>query len=198
MSSDFFSTSEARKHLSELVNQVKYQGKTFSIGRHGQAEAILMPVTEGATEPGGIKVDSGFIAKQHVKALQTLAEKFDLSLIILFGSQANGKTKPDSDIDLAVKGTTILSREAEEELFKELVLLFHRDDIDLVNLDFSHDVILRNSIFSQGKVLFESRAGLCKKYCSQAFFEYQDFKRHLERYDALLSKKLDRLIKSVQ
>jgi hypothetical protein len=44
MKSQFYSTSEARKILSDLVNQVKYQGKSFSIGRRGNAEAVLSPV----------------------------------------------------------------------------------------------------------------------------------------------------------
>ena len=37
-----FSITEGRKKLGELVNIVKYQGKTIALGNHGKPEALLI------------------------------------------------------------------------------------------------------------------------------------------------------------
>ncbi|MFH0838180.1 MAG: nucleotidyltransferase domain-containing protein [Patescibacteria group bacterium] len=221
MEQEFFSTSEARKHLSDLINQVKYQGKSFSFGRRGKAEAMLVPVrpqikpeaqpqakfqtrpkplheivAERKTEQNA-SIDYG--SRLFVHLFESLARKYDLGLVILFGSHGRKKTKPDSDIDLAVKGgTKPLSRQMEQELFNELVPLFERDDIDLVNLDFTHDVVLRYNIFSEGKILFEKEEGLFRRLLVHAYFEYHDFERYFKRNEELLTKKINRLIEAAK
>ena len=41
-----YSTTEARRHLSEIVNQVKYQKIIISIGRHDEEEVLVVPKME--------------------------------------------------------------------------------------------------------------------------------------------------------
>ncbi|MEK9159760.1 MAG: hypothetical protein AAB383_03440 [Patescibacteria group bacterium] len=41
-----YSTTEARKHLSEIVSQVKYQKIIISIGRHDEEEVLVVPKME--------------------------------------------------------------------------------------------------------------------------------------------------------
>lgn len=222
MEQEFFSTSEARKHLSDLVNQVKYQGKSFNFGRRGKAEAMLIPVpTKAVAAParpaGGDKpklkpmheivaerrtvqnAEIDYSSRLFVYLFQTLAQKYDLGLVVLFGSHGRRKTKPDSDIDLAVKGgTKPLSRQMEQEFYLELIPLLERDDIDVINLDHVRSVVLRYNIFSEGKILFEKEEGIFKRLLVHAYFEYQDFKKYLERYDALLDKKINHLIEATK
>ena len=38
-----YTTTEARKHLSELVNQVRYQKIIISIGRRDEEEVLMVP-----------------------------------------------------------------------------------------------------------------------------------------------------------
>ena len=38
-----YNTSEARKHLNEIVNKVKYQKIIISLGRHGEGEVLVVP-----------------------------------------------------------------------------------------------------------------------------------------------------------
>lgn len=39
-------TTEARKHLSELINQVRYTNKPVAIGRHNKGEVLLIKFTQ--------------------------------------------------------------------------------------------------------------------------------------------------------
>lgn len=38
-----YTTTEARKHLSEIVNQVRYQKIIISIGRREEEEVLIVP-----------------------------------------------------------------------------------------------------------------------------------------------------------
>ena len=42
----YYTTSEARKRLNEIVNRVKYQKVIISIGRRGKAEVLIVPTPE--------------------------------------------------------------------------------------------------------------------------------------------------------
>lgn len=41
-----YSTTEARKHFSDLVNEVKYKKIVISIGRHDKEEVLMVPKPE--------------------------------------------------------------------------------------------------------------------------------------------------------
>lgn len=38
------SVTEGRKQLGELMNQVKYKRSVIALGKHGQADALLIPI----------------------------------------------------------------------------------------------------------------------------------------------------------
>ncbi|HIE27331.1 TPA: nucleotidyltransferase domain-containing protein [Candidatus Poribacteria bacterium] len=63
--------------------------------------------------------------------LAQLCRDLNLSLVALFGSQATGKTRVDSDIDIAVlSGQKSISPEHEFEVFSAFLWFFHRADCD--------------------------------------------------------------------
>lgn len=41
-----YSTTEARKHLSTIVEQVHYLKVIVSVGRHGESEVLIVPKPE--------------------------------------------------------------------------------------------------------------------------------------------------------
>ena len=63
--------------------------------------------------------------------INELAIKYDLSLIVLFGSQATGNTHSKSDIDIAILGGESTDKFKVTEDFCDI---FKRDDIEVVNL----------------------------------------------------------------
>lgn len=228
MSDEFYSTSEARKVLSDLVNQVKYSGKTFEIGRYGKVEAKLVPIESVVDESGmvmnekqsscegremkpdekpdfhehiqnqramrnkSVKYDSRALKYEYAK----LAKKYDLKLMVLFGSHANGNVRPDSDVDIAVVPRKELTPKQEQAIYSDLVDLFGRDDVDVVNLKRTRDVLIRYEIFIVAKVLFESEPNLFSKIRMRSWFEYQDFKHYFDRIDQAILNRLEVLTSS--
>jgi len=52
--------------------------------------------------------------------IKEIAQKYNLEMVLLFGSQVNGRTKPDSDIDIAYSAQKLLSTDEKIGLNKEL------------------------------------------------------------------------------
>ena len=66
--------------------------------------------------------------------LKDIANKYQLDLILMFGSRATGQVHPESDIDIAVYGKEIFSETGKIQLIYEFSNVFHTDNIDLVDL----------------------------------------------------------------
>ena len=120
----------------------------------------------------------------HIKKI---AQKHNLKLLILFGSQVTQNIHPESDIDIAFFADTKVD---EEKLYEDLMALLRRADIDLINLYTHHDHLLRYQILSKGVALYEAEKGLMSKMEGDSYIDYMDFKKYDEIRSILLDKKL--------
>ena len=79
-----------------------------------------------------------------------MAHQYNIDKVILFGSRARGDFKRTSDIDLAVTGGDFerFALDVDEETQSLL-------EFDIVNLDSEMQDELRESIFREGKMLYE-------------------------------------------
>lgn len=194
MKSQFYSTSEARKHLSSLVNQVKYQQKRFSIGRHGHPEANLVPYENNynkSIQPNDKKYE--LLSKSIRNSLYDLAKRYNLDLIILFGSHAKGTATSTSDLDIAVMPANNLKPDEEQSLYDDLVKIFQREDVDLVNLKTAYNILLEFEALANGKVLYQKSREFFIDKKMKAYFNYQDFKNYFKQQKNALLNKLDYL-----
>lgn len=119
--------------------------------------------------------------------IQKLAKKHHLKLLVLFGSEAQDQTHPESDLDIAFFAEKKVD---EEKLYEDLMALFRRADIDLINLYTHHDHLLRHQILSKGLALFEAEKGLKSRMEGESYIDYMDFKKYYELRSILLDKKL--------
>ena len=119
--------------------------------------------------------------------LRRLAKKYHLKLLLLFGSAAMGKTHPKSDLDFAFFSNTIIN---EEKLHQDLMDIFHREDIDLINILTTHDPLLRFEILHKGISLYESEVGLKSTMEWQSYFDYIDFQKYYTMRSSLLTKRI--------
>lgn len=90
------------------------------------------------------------IRKEVIHEIRSLAQKYHVQKVILFGSRARGDYKRTSDIDLAVKGGEFerFSLDVEEETSTLL-------KYDIVDLDREVQPELLESIQREGVVLYE-------------------------------------------
>ena len=97
----------------------------------------------------------------------------NIDLLVLFGSQAVGKTHGGSDVDVAVKIRRGIESSKLDLIFG-LGGLFKEGEIDLVLITRDTDPLLLSEIFSQGKLLYEERPGIYEQERLRAWKLYLD------------------------
>lgn len=115
-------------------------------------------------------------------ALGEIAGRFELALIVQFGSTVGGPTHARSDVDVAVKrerGRPPLSFREHAELAHALGALFPGREVDLAALDRADPLFLKQVLLGRCRLLFGSQ----RRFAEQrllAYKRYQDHRRYLE------------------
>ena len=97
--------------------------------------------------------------KKIEREIISLAKKFGIKKLILFGSRAHGTNRERSDIDLAGQGGDIFNFAAAVAEEVETLLSF-----DIVNLDEVVDENFQNEITRDGIILYEEAPAAVKKF----------------------------------
>jgi|CXWL01.1.fsa_nt_gi predicted nucleotidyltransferase len=100
----------------------------------------------------------------------------------LFGSQAGGSARADSDVDLAVFAGQPLPREQVVELAHELGALLRRD-VDLVDLA-SAPTIMQFQIIAEGRLVDAREPDASALFELRVMREYQDLKERRAAIEA--------------
>ena len=105
--------------------------------------------------------------------IEKLAHKYHLTLVVLFGSQARGKTHAKSDVDLAFSSETNLSPYDVAKMQLEFTQRLKLKNIELVDLHNASPLLLRE-VARQAIVLYEkdhSKFARLKIYAFKRFVE---------------------------
>jgi len=110
-------------------------------------------------------------------SLEQIFSDHSVVLAYLFGSQAEGKAGPLSDVDIAVLLSSEASREEwsqiQLDLMGELMHLFHRDDVDVIILNQARPVIA-HQVAQYGRVLYQAMPGMRADFEVAALRQYVD------------------------
>ena len=90
------------------------------------------------------------ISEEVIKEIISLAEKYAITKVILFGSRARGDYHRASDIDLAVYGGDVTSFSLDVEEYTSTLLTY-----DVIDMNKNHQVGILESIKKEGKILYE-------------------------------------------
>ncbi|OGI94397.1 hypothetical protein A3A03_03835 [Candidatus Nomurabacteria bacterium RIFCSPLOWO2_01_FULL_40_18] len=126
------------------------------------------------------------------KALIELANKYELKLVILFGSQVSGRIHQESDFDVAYFSEKELSLEEESGFMYGLMpILKIRDErlVNIVDMKTAGPLMLY-SVTSKGRVLFERKPSFflsLKLYAWKVFVDTQSFR---DNYFRIVKKRI--------
>jgi len=122
--------------------------------------------------------------KFDTEKLKSIAEQYNLLLIILFGSQARDEKTHTSDIDIAVLAHNAkLIKNAKNMLsllFDLQSSAIDSGDVDLVILN-SASPFLKYQVAMEGIALYEQSEDLFLEFAIGAMKEYEDV-RHFDKY----------------
>ena len=122
--------------------------------------------------------------------LGDLADKYQLDLILMFGSRLTGNIHPESDIDIAVHGRQIFSETEKIQLIYELCNIFHTDDIDLVSLR-TASPFLKKEVLKNYKILLQRDAMLLYQLELANIYEMKE----LEILDQIRREQLEEFVR---
>ncbi len=129
--------------------------------------------------------------KINKRKVERIAKDYDLSLVLLFGSQASGKTHFASDFDIAILGKLPIPLEKELEIQYEFVKIFKTGNVDTVDIRKAGPLLL-GQIFDNHKVLFcqnENEYYRYKIYAARRYIEAKPLFKMTERSIDLFLKK---------
>ena len=92
-----------------------------------------------------------------------IVKKYELYLLVYFGSYMTEFYHAESDIDIAFLAKKPLSSKEKVSLFEDLIIYHRKSEIDLVDLQ-TADPILRYEIGSKGRLIYEAEEGLFERY----------------------------------
>ena len=121
-------------------------------------------------------------------AIQDVAMRYRLQLVLLFGSQSEGRVHKESDVDIAYLPEESLGFEDEYHLNYEFTNIFRTDKVDTVDLKKAPPLLLY-AVFQHPLVLFQKNDLVFPNYQVYAFKKYVETKPlYEEKYRRLQEK----------
>lgn len=114
--------------------------------------------------------------KINQKLIKEIAQHYSLRLLLLFGSQVEGKKlHSESDFDVAYLSAKKLDLRQEARMMTELAPVFRSENTDLVNLK-NASPLLFYAVFKKCKVLYQENDLIFPSYRAYAFKKYVEAK----------------------
>lgn len=123
--------------------------------------------------------------------LQTLATKYQLSLIVLFGSAVHGTLREESDFDIGILSKKKLSQAKRMALWSHLSQLFNRE-VDLTVLNYPNPV-LDFEIAKEGVLLFEAEENVWENWKSFRVRHFWDTEKFRDDLSQFISKRAEEM-----
>lgn len=121
----------------------------------------------------------------NMKELNCLAQKYNLDLLVLLGSYGTNDFKTgESDIDIAFLAGTALQGNRCIQFLNDLSIIFQYGKIDVIDLKKASGLI-KHEIAKKGRVLYESKTGLFKRYslyCLRYYYDTKKFRKLKKEY----------------
>jgi uncharacterized protein len=120
------------------------------------------------------------LTKKQKQKINKVAKKYQLNLIVLFGSRATGKIHEKSDFDVAYLPKKNLGYDDENNINSQFTNIFKYDRVDSVNIKKAPPLLLFG-IFNECQVLFTKDNLIFPTYRTYAFKKYFEMKPFLEK-----------------
>lgn len=124
------------------------------------------------------------LSKEQKYRIKKIAQKYNLELILLFGSRATGRIRKESDFDVAYLSGKNLDLMEESRLIVELVPIFRSENIDLVNLKKANPLLLY-AITKNCQVIYEKKS---LAFCSLRAYAFKKYVETKPLYESDIKK----------
>lgn len=122
---------------------------------------------------------------------EEIIKKYDLKLLLLFGSQARGDARKDSDTDIAFMSGKKLDFNQKAELMMNLLPVVKAEEtkIDVIDVKTAHPLLLYG-ITRDAKVIYAENMDVFYELCVAAYKKYIDTMPIFKLQEELLFSKI--------
>ena len=138
-----------------------------------------------------------FLTKEQKQKIERLGKRYNLRLILLYGSFARGENHSGSDLDIAILGKKTIDFDTFLNIYSEMFAVFgddQRGELDLSSLHNTNPLfrfyVMRDSILLFGKTVDYY------SFKAYAFRDYQESQSLLKLMDILIHKRQKYLLKN--
>jgi len=124
--------------------------------------------------------------------MDSVGKKHGLSLILLHGSQVDGRVHKKSDVDIAVLRRNVNKKLDLLALIYSLSEKFENDKIDVLDLT-TADPLTAFAVARKNKLLSGSKQDY-DKFLKKAFMKYGDYVPYLEKEREFVKQKIERYV----
>jgi len=121
--------------------------------------------------------------------INKIAQKYNIKMLLLFGSRAKKSFKKESDFDVAYSTENILSLEVENNLSFDLSFIFKSENIDLVNLRKASPLMLKQ-VAENSVILYQENKSVFNEFFLYAINIYNEAKVLFKMREEYLSRKI--------
>ncbi len=136
------------------------------------------------------------LSDKSKEIIKTIAEKYDLILVILFGGMAKGVYDRKSDIDLAIlpKSRSLYENETFSKLIYDFMLVedIEKREVDVVLIT-SENPLLLYQIGKYGEPVYEKDDECYMRFLNWSRFTYEDNRRFNSGLKELVLENIKRL-----
>ena len=133
-----------------------------------------------------------YMDSEQREKIKKIAAEYKLTLIILFGSFAKGKTHAYSDMDIAVKAKENINLKTELEIIRKLTEVFNKK-IDLSVINRANPLLLGQ--INKNAVLLYGNEREFMKFRLYAFHRYNDYLPFFKMEADFVKKQVRQMIK---
>ena len=123
------------------------------------------------------------------KKIIELAQKYNIKMLLLFGSRADKSFKKGSDFDVAYIAEFGLNLDEEISLSFDLSQIFKSEDIDLVNLKKASPLTLKQ-IAENSLILYQKNVSIFNEFFIHVMRIYSEAKILFKMREEYLNKKI--------
>jgi len=120
------------------------------------------------------------LSNKQKQKIKEIAEKYQLSLVLLFGSRATKRFNKESDFDIAYLCQKDLDFDQKNYLNYEFTNIFQNDRVDTVDIKKAPPLLLF-AVFKRCQILFKENDLVFPTYRAYAFKKYVEAKPLLEK-----------------
>lgn len=124
------------------------------------------------------------LTKSQKDRIDQIAQRYDLKMILLFGSQADGTARRDSDVDVAVLPEDNLT--FEQELFLNTDLMNILGNVDMTNLRKASPLLMKQ-VVDNCQILYEKENTVFNTFELYTINRYVENKPLFEITDRVLA-----------